>query len=407
MTLAQVLDSLPPHAGIWWGQGTAEPLDLVDAFLARASTLGSIDAFIGLTMNNRLTQDLPPSVRVVSYGALGTLRKLTGRGRLEIIPEHYSALPRLFARKQLPTDLGLLQVSPPDADGRVSLGVCADYMADALHHTKTLVAEINHSVPSILGPRVPLSAFALTVESERELPQVVSRAPDEIDQRIAANVAELVRNGDTIQLGVGSLPDAVLSLLSGHRDLGLHSGIITDGALRLMQEGVITNACKEIDTGISIAGSVFASGDNYDLAATLPLQTRPTSYTHSPRTLSQLESLVSINSAIQVDLFGQVGAESAAGRSIGAIGGQVDFSRAASLTGSRSIIVLRSTVTDSTGLRSSTIVPRLEVPVTTPRTDVDFIVTEHGVAELTGRTPSERRRRIRAIADPIFQEDLS
>lgn len=396
---------IPEGAGIWWGQGTAEPLTLVDSFIDVAEQLGTIRAFAGLTWNERLVEELPPSVSVMSYGALGHLRKLAARGRLEIIPAHYSALPRLFAAGTLPADVGLLQVSPPDSQGLVSLGVGVDYMADAIAHTKTLIAEINHRTPTTRGLRIPLSRFATAIEVDRPLPEVEVRGPDEIDRRIAANVSGLIEDGDTIQIGVGSLPEAVISALDDHRDLGVHSGIITDSVVSLIEQGVINGAQKRIDSGVAVAGSVFASERAHRLLPDLPIELRPTSYTHSPVILSQLESFVSVNSAIQVDLFGQVASETANGRQLGAIGGQVDFSRAAALTGGRSIIALRSTVNGPSG-STSTIVSRLDVPATTPRMDVDFVVTEHGIAQLSGSTEAERRRRMLKVTSPEFRTEL-
>lgn len=396
---------IPEGAGIWWGQGTAEPLTLLDTFIDVAEQLGPIRAFAGLTWNKRLVEDLPPSVSVMSYGALGHLRKLAARGRLEIIPTHYSGLPRLFASGMLPTDVGLLQVSPPDSKGLVSLGVGADYMADAIAHTRTVLAEINHRAPTTRGPRIPLSRFATVIEVDRALPEVEIREPDEIDRRIASNVCSLIDDGDTIQIGVGSLPEAVMSMLADHQDLGVHSGIITDGVVDLIERGVINGSRKQIDSGVAVGGSVFASERSHRLLPDLPIELRPTSYTHSPAILSELESFVSVNSAIQVDLFGQVGAETANGRQLGAIGGQVDFSRAAALTGGRSIIALRSTVSSGPG-SMSTIVPCLDVPATTPRMDVDFVVTEHGIAELSGATEIERRRRLLKVTSPEFRTEL-
>jgi acyl-CoA hydrolase len=389
--------------GVWWGQGSAEPEPLVNALLDQADGIGPVRAFSGMTWNQRLSARLPAALTVLSYGGLGQLRGLSRHGSLDVVPCHYSALPRMFAQRLLPCDVGLVQVSAPDANAMVSLGIGVDYAADALRHARTLIAEINHRMPrTVGGPRLPLSAFAATVETDRPLLEAPSRAPDAAEHVIGSLVAGLVEDGDTVQIGVGSLPDAVLASLSGHADLGVHTGMITDGVLTLVERGVVTGTKKEIDPGLVVTGTALGSTSMYDRLPGFPVEFRAASYTHDPTVLASLRSLVSINSAIEVDLLGQVGAELRGGVHIGAVGGQVDFSRAASLTGARSIIALRS----ETGGRS-TISPALrDGVVTTARADVDAVVTEHGVAMLTGCTVAQRARRLIEVAAPRFREGL-
>ncbi|MCW2867863.1 MAG: putative 4-hydroxybutyrate CoA-transferase [Marmoricola sp.] len=392
-----------PGDGVWWGQAGAEPEPLVDALLDQVGSIGEVRAFSGLTWNERLSRDLPDGLTVLSYGGLGELRGLSRTGQLEVVPCHYSSLPRMFAAGQLPSDVGMLQVSPPDADGMVTLGIGVEYAADALEHTPTLLAEINQRMPPTRGAlRIPLGRFAATIETDRPLVEAPTRPADATDQAIAAHVSNLVEDGDTLQIGVGPLPAAVLDALSGHADLGLHSGMISDGVLTLVEKGVLNGARKEIDPGLVITGAALGSTWLYDHLGDFPVEFRPASYTHAPEVLSRLRTLVSINSAIEVDLLGQVGAELRRGVHIGAVGGQVDFSRAASLTGARSIIALRSTSGEE-----STIVPTLRGGVvTTARVDVDAVVTEHGVAQLTGCTVAERARRLVAVAAPEHREAL-
>ena len=402
-----VADFLNPGDGVWWGQGSAEPEPLVNQVLDAVDRVGPITAFSGLTWNERLSGDLPEKLTVVSYGGLGQLRSLSRHGRLDVVPCHYSAIPRMFATGQLPNDLGLVQVSPPDRDGFVTLGTGVEYVADALAHTRTLIAEINEQMPRTSGgPRLPLSRFAAVIETDRPLREAPSKPADQVERMIAANVAAIVDDGATIQIGVGSLPAAVLEALTDHTALGFHSGMLTDGVLTLVEKGVIDGAQKEIDPGIVVTGAALCSTDGYGRLGDHAVEFRAASYTHAPAVLSQLTSLVSINSAIEVDLLGQVGAELARGVHIGAVGGQVDFSRAASLTGSRSIIALRSTV-GSGEREQSTIVPRLAGGVvTTARVDVDAVVTEHGVAMLTGCTVAERALRLIEVAAPEHRDDL-
>jgi len=396
-------DYVTAGAGVWWGQAAAEPRPLVDALIEQADQIGPLRVFTGLSWNDQLAVSMPDALSMVSYGGLGELRELSKSGRLEVVPCHYSALPRMFAERRLPCDVGLVQVSPPDAEGMCSLGVGVDYVADAIPHTPTLIAEINAQMPATLGTTpIPLDRFAATIATDRALPEDVLRAPSEADRVIAARIAELIDDGDTVQLGVGSLGSAVLDALDCHQDLGIHTGMITDGLLRLIDKGVVTGKLKEIDTGLTVVGTALGSAELYKRAGDLPVRFLPTSYTHAPQVLSQLRSLVSVNFAVEVDLTGQVGAEVSRGVYIGAVGGQVDFARAAALTGKRSIIALRAT---SRG--TSTIKPALDGGVvTTTRSDVDTVVTEYGVAHLRGCSLAERGRRLSAIAAPEFRDQL-
>ncbi|WP_077079416.1 MULTISPECIES: acetyl-CoA hydrolase/transferase family protein [Mycobacterium] len=389
--------------GVWWGQAAAEPRPLVDALIAQNARIGPIRTFTGLSWNDQLAVNMPARVSMVSYGGLGELRELSRTGRLEVVPCHYSALPRMFAEHRLPSDVGLLQVAPPDAEGRCSLGIGVDYVADAIEHTPVLIAEINSQMPATIGTEpIPLERFAATITTDRALPEDPTRPPDAVDRQIAAKIAELVEDGDTVQLGVGSLGAAVLDALAGHQDLGFHTGMITDALMRLMDKGVATGRHKEVDPGLVVVGTALGSAELYRRIPMLPIRFRPTSYTHTPQVLSRLASLVSINFAVEVDLSGQVGAEVSGGVYVGAVGGQVDFTRAAALTGKRSIIALRSKFRGR-----STIKPRLEGGVvTTARSDVDVVVTENGTAHLRGCGIGERSRRLAAVAAPEFRDQL-
>lgn len=388
---------------LWWSQASAEPTPLVDALLDQSPGIGDLEVFVGLTWNRRLTTEPPDNLAFVSYGALGSLRRLSAVNRLQIVPCHYSALPRLFAERLLPCDVGFVQVSPPDENGMCSLGVGVDYASDAVLHTPVLVAEINQQMPATSGSaRIPLSRFAAVVESDRPLLAAPSRAADDVERAIAAAVAQLVDDGDTIQIGVGSLPAAVLGALSGHRDLGMHSGMIADGVVDLVESGALTGARKEIDPGIVVTGAALGPQRLYAAVPHLPVRFCPTSYTHAPRVLTQLHSLVSINSAIEIDLSGQVGAETRGDTYVGAVGGQSDFSGAAALTGARSIIAMRS----RDGAESAIKVELQHGSVTTGRSDVDFVVTEHGTAALRGCTLEERARRLIQVAAPEHRDHL-
>jgi acyl-CoA hydrolase len=392
-----------PGAGIWWSQGSAEPTVLVRALIDQADRIGPVRAFCGMSWDERLTTRLPGSIALTSYGALGRLRNLSRKGQLDLLVCNYSALPGLFADGSIPCEVGFVQVSPPEADGRCTLGVGVDYAADAIAHTPVLIAEVNQQMPPTSGsPRIPIGRFHAVVETDRPLIEAPERRPDDVDRAIARHVAGLVEDGDTIQVGVGSLPSAVLESLSGHAHLGVHSGMISDAVLALADKGVITGSRKEIDAGVIVTGTALGSRELYRRIPGMPAEFRAASYTHAAEVLARLRSFVAINSAIEVDLTGQVGAETRRGVYVGAVGGQGDFSRAACTTGARSIIALRS----RSG-RESTIKPVLGGgSVTTSRADVDYVVTEHGAACLRGATLAERRRRLTAIAAPEHRESL-
>jgi acyl-CoA hydrolase len=390
-----------PGDGVWWSQAGAEAIPLVDALLDQASAIGGVSAFCGLTINRRI-RGLPDGVELHSYGALGELRAVSRAGRLTVVPAHYSALPRLFAQRLLPGDVGLVQVSPPGPDGRCSFGIGADYAPDAVPHSRVLLGEINHRMPVTTGtPGIAVERFAATVETDRALPEVPEREPDAVDAAIAARVAALVEDGDTVQMGVGTLPTAIMDGLSGHRDLGYHAGMVGDSVLRLVEKGVLTGKHKEIDRGVLVTGMAIGTAELYSRIADLPVVFRPASYTHAPAVLSRLRRLVAINAAIEVDTTGQVGAETAGGPHLGALGGQADFSGAAARTGARSIIALRSAAHGR-----SAIVPALRGPVSTARADVDVVVTEHGAAWLRGLGVAARVERLVAIAAPEHRDDL-
>jgi acyl-CoA hydrolase len=365
-----------PGDGVLWGQACAEPVPLVDAFLHQAAELAPLAAFVGLSWRDLA---VPDGVRVVSYGALGRLGRLP---QLEVVPCHFSALPGLFSSRRLPGDVALIQVAAPDERGRCSLGVGVDYLADALHHARTVIAEVNQQCPATAGAWIAWDRLDVVVRTSRPLLEAPAIEPGDTEVSIAAHVAELVQDGDTIQLGVGALPEAILTRLRGHRDLGVHSGMISDGVLRLIEAGVVTNAMKPARRGITVTGAALGSAALFDaLRGRDDIVFMPASHTHAPATLAAVGSLVAINSAVEIDLTGQVNAESAAGRRVGAVGGQVDFLRAAARNGKPII-----------ALPAKRIVERLSGPASTSRSDVDWVVTEYGARSLAGLTDAARTR---------------
>jgi len=395
-----------PGDGVVVSQGCAEPVGLVDALIgaAGAGELTDLSLYSGLTWRAVLAAPEAASIDVVSYGVLGALAKVAAARPVRIVPSHFSALPELFAHRKLPGDVALIQVSEPDADGRCSFGVDTAYIADAVAHARTVIAEVNARMPRVPGATIAYDALTATVHTDRPLLEAPPARESAVDRAIAAHVVELVRDGDTLQVGVGALPEAILRGLRGARDLGVHSGMICDPIADLMADGVITGAQKPADTGLVVTGAALGSERLFDfLDNNAAVVQRPVSYTHRPRTLAGVGRLVAINGAVEVDLTGQVNAERAGGRAVGAVGGQVDFLRGAAATGGEGVVALPATVAKTGATR---IVARLSGPVTTARADVGVVVTEHGVARLRGLDLRERAAALIAIAAPEHREAL-
>jgi acyl-CoA hydrolase len=364
--------------GVVIGQACAEPTVLVDALLTQADAIGGVRAFVGLALGDRVASEGSNSLEVVSYGGLGRLGRVP---QLRVVPCHFSALPGLFAAHALPGDVAFVQVAPPDRTGRCSLGVGVDYLADALDHARVVIAEVNDHCPVTAGHWIAWDRLDAVVSTSRPLLEVRPQIPGDLERRIAANVVPLVSDGDTIQLGVGALPEAIIQALHGHENLGVHSGMISDGVLDLIEAGVVTNVRKPADRGLTVTGAALGTRRLFSaLGKREDIVFRPVSYTHAPATLATVGRLCAINSALEVDLVGQANAESIDGRQLGAVGGQVDFLRAAAASGGTPIIALPAT----------RVVKRLSGPVTAAHSDVDWVVTEHGARSLRGLTDGQR-----------------
>jgi acyl-CoA hydrolase len=389
------------------GQGSGEPRALVEALIDQRHGLGPLTVFVGGTGSGLWQPEHADVLRFVGYGAIGRTAVLSRAGVLDVVPAHLGSLPYLFTSRVIPIDVVLCQVSPADSDGRHSLGLVADYLPAAIAVARTTIAEVNPHVPYTFGETIPSSDERLvTLADDRALPSVRRRDPSEEDRAIAALVATVVPDGATMQFGVGGTPDAVLAALTAKRDLGIHSGLIGDAVVDLVEAGVVTNARKPVDTGLTVTGAIVGTERLYRWAHRNPaLLMRPVSYTHDPQVLSSFDSFFAINAALEVDLGGQINAETVNGNYIGAVGGQGAFARAgAAAPHGRSIIALAST---AAGGAISRIVARLGDGVTTtPRADADLVVTEHGVADLRGATLRQRAERLIAIAAPAHRDAL-
>jgi acyl-CoA hydrolase len=397
---------LRPGDRIVWGQACGEPTTLVEALIAQAANIGRLGAFAATSFSGLLGLEAAEKLNISSMGAIGALRTIAATGRLGIVPCHVSQVGPMIEQGLIGCDVAFVQVSPPDANGNHSFGLIGDFVQAAVAKARVVIAEVNERVPFTLGDAVlPSTRIDCAVHVARAPVEVSPAQISETDLAIAKIVAGYIEDGAVLQVGIGAVPDAILRLLHDRRDLGVHSGMIGDGLVDLVEAGVVTNALKPIDPGVSITGALIGTQRLYDFVDRNPkIGMRSSSYTHNEAVLSRLTRLVTLNSAVEVDLTGQVNAEQSGSQYLGGTGGQVDYVRAGSRSpGGHSIIALPAT---AKGGKVSRITTALSGPVTTARSEVDVIVTEFGAAELKGQTLAERARRLVGIAHPDFQEEL-
>jgi acyl-CoA hydrolase len=396
---------LEPGDNIVFGQACGEPGSLVEALIGQGRGIAGLSAFIGSSFSGLFTPETGQCFELRSMGALGSLRLMAKAGQLKVIPFHMSQIGPALEAGSLRCDVAMVQLSHSGRDGYHSCGLVSDHVRSAIRAARVVLAEINHSVPFTHGETVHASEIDVAIEVDRPLIEMKPAGNDRLSQTISRFCADFVGDGCVIQTGVGALPDAILRQLGNRRDLGVHSGMLGEGFVDLVEAGVITNARKEIDTGISTAGALVGTSRLYRFADRNPaIRMAPATYTHNAAVIAQLAHFIAINSAVEVDLTGKVNAEAIGEAYVGATGGLVDFARAAAKSpGGRSIIALPAT---AQGGAASRIVARLSGPVTLPRSDADLIVTEFGVAELKGCSLAARARRMVRIAHPDFQKEL-
>lgn len=392
---------------ISWPQAIGEPLGLTRALMAQKQHLPAFKLFVGMTSSDTLSAANVGGGLLGLNGA-GTNRRLAASGLIDIVPTHVSRVPELIRKGVIRIDVALVRVRPTKHSNTFSVGVICDYTTAMIKSARCVVAEIDERLPltahDALVSRDDIDIFTLADTDEILMPDP---EPSAVESEVARRIAEMIPDRATVQLGIGTLPVAVGRALFNHRDLGVHSGVVSDIFVDLVERGVVTNAYKGLDPGESAIGGLFGTRRLLDHATNnSSVAMRSVEYTHQPACLARVRALHSINSAVEIDLTGQVNSELAGGRYLGAVGGQVDFVRGARLSpGGRSIIAVPSTTPD---VKQSRIVADLcGRPVTTARSDVDLIVTEYGVADLWGQPFSERAKRLIAIAHPAFRDELS
>ena len=388
----------------------AEPIDVIDAMIANKENYRNVEIvhMVSLGKGEYAKDGMQPYFRHNSLFVGGNTRSTVAEGRADYTPCFFYKIPELFREGILPVDVAIIQVSIPDEHGYCSYGVSNDYTKPATECAKLVIAEVNTQMPRIMGDNfIHVSDIDYIVETSNPIIQLKPSIIGDVEKIIGENCAKLIEDGSTLQLGIGAIPDAVLLFLKGKKDLGIHSEMISDGVVELVEAGVITNKRKTLQPGKIVVTFLMGSKRLFDFANNNPMiSMHSVDYVNDPTVIMQNYKMVCINSCIQVDLMGQVAADSIGLKQFSGVGGQVDFVRGAAMAkGGKSIIAMPSTASKGT---MSRIVPLLAegAAVTTSRNDIDYVVTEYGIAELKGKTLSERGRLLINIAHPDFRVEL-
>lgn len=397
-----IAEYLRPGDTVLIGQAAAEPPVLVRKLIAAAHDIGGLTAFCGYTLSAAWEGVSAGKPHVKTYVAHASLRKLSAKGLVEIIPCHYSRIEELIAAGHIRVDVVLLQVAPADADGYYGLGATVDYAAVAAEKARAVLVEVNQNMPRTCSSRrLHRSRVTASVTSSRPLADSPARPPTTAERAVAKNVAAFVPSGATIQLGVGALADAIARELRGRRGLRVRSGLVGDWLVDLDEAGALADV-----PGSCVAGMALGTERLYTfLQSSAKVRMAPVDEQLAQAAMAECDPYVAMNSAIEVDLHGQVSAEVAGGRYVGAVGGQVGFFRAARWARSGlAVVALAATNADGS---TSRIVPALSGPVTTPQSDVDLVITEFGAADLRGASYRERAERLIEIAAPPYRAALT
>ncbi len=409
-TPAEAVRMIAPGRRILIGSGAAEPLTLVQALVEHGQHLADNEIVHLLTLGPApyVQLGMERRFRHMAFFIGPNVRQAVHEGRADFLPVFLSEIPLLIRSRRCRVDVALIQVSPPDRHGHVSLGVSVDIVRAAVDTADLVLAEVNPRMPRTLGHSfLHVDQIAALVPVDTPLPELPADSPDPVAQEIGRHVASLVAEGATIQVGIGRIPNAVLEALRDHRDLGVHTEMLSDGVMRLVEAGVITGRRKTLLPGKLVTSFIMGSRELYAWAHDNALiEMRPSDFTNDPAIIARNDRMVAVNAALAVDLTGQVAADTLMGRFFSGIGGQVDFIRGAARSREgRPIIALPSTAQDG---QVSRIQAAFEegAGVVTSRGDVHYVVTEYGVADLWGRNIRQRALALIEIAHPDFRAEL-
>ena len=415
-TADEAVKHIPNNCRVFFGHAANEPPVLVDALVKNYMQYENVEICHWVPMGKG-EYTKPEMAGHFRYNGLflgGVTRKCVEEGRGDYTPFNYHQSTRFFSDGTFPIDVALVSVTPPDKNGYVNLGVSVGGTLPACKNAKLVIAQVNENMPRTMGDGfLKVSEIDYFVEANTPLPEGGAGVITPELDNIAKYIADLVEDGSTLQLGIGAIPDAVLASLKNHKHLGIHSEMIADGVLDLVETGVIDCSEKTLHRGQIVVTFLMGTKRLYDFADRNPmLMLRPVDYVNDPTVIAKNNKMVSINSALQVDFMGQVVAASIGTRQFSGVGGQVDFVRGASRAEDGkgiSIIAMPSIVTKKDGTIISKIVPYIDpgAAVTTNRYDVDYIITEYGIARMKGKTLRERARALINIAHPSVVDDLS
>lgn len=394
---------IPSHAA-------AEPKYLINELLKRKDELTDVEIWQGLNVGDApyAKPEYEGHFKVVSFFLGANNRKSIQNGIGEFVPIHFYAQPRAIREGRIRCDVAMVSCTPPDENGYVNMGLSCDQTRAAIDKSRVSIAQVNDQVPFICGDTmVHISDIDYFVEHNEPLYEIGLIESDPISEKIGKNIASLIQDGDTLQMGQGKIPNAILKFLADKKDLGIHTEVFSDNLIPLVKSGVVNGSRKTINQGKIIATFIQGTKDVYDFVnKNNMICLKPVDYTNDVGVIAQNDNMVAINSAIEVDLMGQVVADSIGHKTFSGVGGQLDFLRGAeqSING-RPIIALSSTTKNGT---ISKIVATLKpgTPVTTTRQDVHYVITEHGIAYLYGKPIRERAKALISIAAPQFREQL-
>jgi len=409
-TADEAVKRIRPGQRIFIGTGAAEPLELVAALTRRAAELPDTEIVHLLTFGEApyAHKEMTQYFRVNSFFIAENVRGIIQEGLGDYTPIHLSDIPRLFDSGRLPLDVALIQVTPPDTRGMCSLGVSVDIVKSATANAGLVIAQVNPNMPRTLGDSlVHVYDIDVLVPSCQPIIEVVPPEVDETTRQIAEHVAALIEDGSTLEFGIGRIPQALMGFLRDKKDLGIHTEMVSDGIIDLVEAGVVTGARKTLDRGKIVTSFCLGTKRLYDFVNNNPtIAFHPTEYVNDPSVITKQYKMVAINTALEIDLTGQVCSDSLGTKFFSGVGGQVDFNRGASKApGGKAIIALPSTAKDGTVSR---IVTRLSpgAGVVLTRAGVHYVVTEYGVAYLHGKSIQERALALITIAHPKFRAQL-